>query len=76
MADEKNQSIFEAMMFLKNCFDEHAKKEGEKATLTKKELADMLRQQFDIVSENINNIVLPESCECFINRNFFSLLLY
>lgn len=62
-------SLFTAMKFVKDCFDEHAEKDGEKATMTKKELADLLRQQFNIVSKKIisNTVVVPESCECFMN---------
>uniref|UniRef100_A0A674P8P2 EF-hand domain-containing protein n=1 Tax=Takifugu rubripes TaxID=31033 RepID=A0A674P8P2_TAKRU len=40
--EKKELSIFNAMKFLKDCFDEHAAKDGEKATMTKKELADLL----------------------------------
>lgn len=66
--EKKELSIFNAMKFLKDCFDEHAAKDGEKATMTKKELADLLRQQFEIVSKIIMyNTVVPESCECSMN---------
>uniref|UniRef100_H3BVY8 EF-hand domain-containing protein n=1 Tax=Tetraodon nigroviridis TaxID=99883 RepID=H3BVY8_TETNG len=40
------------MQFLKNCFDEHAEKDKDKDTMTKKELADMLREQFDITENH------------------------
>lgn len=51
MADKTKLSVVSAMQFLKDCFDRHAKKDGAEATMTKAELADMLRQQFDIVSK-------------------------
>ncbi|TWW79177.1 hypothetical protein D4764_10G0002070 [Takifugu flavidus] len=50
--EKKELSIFNAMKFLKDCFDEHAAKDGEKATMTKKELADLLRQQFEITENH------------------------
>lgn len=64
MAAETKLSVFEAMQYLKLCFDKHAEKEGEKATMTKKELADLLRQQFDIVSKKIHIVVLAELGMC------------
>lgn len=36
-------SLFDAMHLIKTIFDQHAGKEGDKKTLTKAEVADMLK---------------------------------
>lgn len=75
MADKPKLSVFEAVKFLKDCFDEHAEKDGEKATMTKSELADMLHQQFDIVSKKYSQYC-PSGGNVSQMVIFFSLLLY
>lgn len=42
--------LLSAMKICKDVFQRHAGKEGDNKTLTKKELSDLLREQFGIVS--------------------------
>lgn len=51
MADKPEPLLFEAMMTIKNFFDEHAEKEGEKWTMNLDEFMDMLRKDGDQVSK-------------------------
>lgn len=44
--------ILEGIKLLRDTFDKYAGKEGDKDTLTKRELAEMLRTEFGIVSRN------------------------
>lgn len=44
--------ILDAIKILRDAFNKYAGKEGDKDTLTKRELAEMLRTEFGIVSRN------------------------
>lgn len=45
-------TIMQGIQLLRDAFDKYAGKDGDKDTLTKKELAEMLRTEFGIVSRN------------------------
>lgn len=44
--------ILQGIKLLRDAFNKYAGKEGDKDTLTKRELAEMLRAEFGIVSRN------------------------
>lgn len=58
--DKKELTVLQAVNIVKECFERNAKKDGDAATMTKEELSYLLRNQFDIVSQNIKNVVFPE----------------
>lgn len=71
VAGKKEMTVLEAKEIVEACFKRNAKIEGDTETMTKYELAQLLKNQFDIVSKNIHNVVFPESCEYFINHISF-----
>ncbi|XP_029695106.1 protein S100-A1-like [Takifugu rubripes] len=51
MADKSEQTILTAMDFLKETFFKYADTDDDKGTMSKKELADLLRNQLDEKNE-------------------------
>lgn len=73
VAGRKEMTVLEAKEIVEACFQRNAKVEGDTETMNKYELSELLKNQFDIVSKNIHNVVFPESCEYFIkNISFLS----
>lgn len=52
MADGAKLTLFSALHFLKETFDQYAQRDEDKGTLSKKELAELLREQGNVVSKN------------------------
>lgn len=52
MADKSEQTILTAMDFLKETFNKYAGMDDDKGTMSKKELADLLRHQLDEVRKS------------------------
>lgn len=52
MADGAKLTLFSAMHFLKETFDQYAQGDKDKGTLSKKELAELLREHGNVVSKN------------------------
>lgn len=71
MADKSKQTMLTAMDFLKENFYKYADMDDDKGTMSKKELADMLRQQLDEVRKSTAPCS-REYCERFPNCIFFS----
>lgn len=56
------EELMTAIEKLKDAFDEAAKEEGDKNTLTKKELGTLLREQLGVSRKYGSQL---HSCECF-----------
>lgn len=52
MADGAKLTLFSALHFLKETFDQYAQRDENKGTMSKKELAELLREQGNVVSKN------------------------
>lgn len=52
MAEGAKLTLFSALHFLKETFDQYAQRDEGKGTLSKKELIKMLREQGNVVSKN------------------------
>ncbi|TWW79175.1 hypothetical protein D4764_10G0002050 [Takifugu flavidus] len=51
MADGAKLTLFSALHFLKETFDQYAQRDENKGTLSKKELAELLREQGNVTAD-------------------------